>query len=193
MSLPFLVLLSVLLQAAPELEPTPTPTPPDGPVVVLETNRGEIRIGLYEHEAPATVANFLEYVRAGHYDGTIFHRVIADFMIQGGGFDENLIERPARDPILSEARNGLRNRRGAVAMARLDDPHSARAQFFINLKTNHDLDFGIRGMGYTVFGQVLEGMEVVDTIARLPTMVRRPHQHVPRSTVLIERARVIEP
>ena len=198
MSLPCLVLLTALLQAPagqePAAPPTPTPTPvPNGPVVVLETSLGPIKIGLHQDKAPSTVANFLEYVRDGHYDRTIFHRVIADFMIQGGGYDVGLAERTTREAIHSEARNGLRNIRGAVAMARVDDPNSARAQFFINLKTNHSLDFGINGAGYTVFGQVLEGMDVVDQISRVPTTVRRPHQHLPRTPVIIERVRILEP
>jgi cyclophilin family peptidyl-prolyl cis-trans isomerase len=198
MSLPCLLLLTTLLQAVPGQEPaaapTPTPAPaPNGPVVLLETSRGPIKIGLHQDKAPIAVANFLEYVRAGHYDGTIFHRVVADFMIQGGGYDATLVERPTREAIRSEARNGLRNSRGAVAMARVDDPNSARAQFFINLKTNHSLDFGISGAGYTVFGQVLEGMEVVDQISRVTTTVRRPHQHLPRTPIVIERVRILEP
>jgi peptidyl-prolyl cis-trans isomerase A (cyclophilin A)/peptidyl-prolyl cis-trans isomerase B (cyclophilin B) len=198
MSLPYLILLTALLQAPtgqePAAPPTPTPTPvPNGPVVVLETSLGPIKIGLHQDKAPNTVANFLQYVRDGHYDGTIFHRVIADFMIQGGGYDAELVERSTREAIHSEARNGLRNVRGAVAMARVQDPNSARAQFFINLKTNHALDFGISGAGYTVFGQVLEGMDVVDRISRVPTTVRRPHQHLPRTPVVIERVRILEP
>jgi peptidyl-prolyl cis-trans isomerase A (cyclophilin A) len=127
-------------------------------------------------------------VRSGHYDGTIFHRVIPDFMIQGGDFTPEMEERPERPPIRNEARNGLRNSRGAVAMARTEDPDSAASQFFINLRNNHNLDFGIAGAGYAVFGEVVGGMDVADRIAASPTTRRGPHEDTPVRPVVITRA-----
>jgi peptidyl-prolyl cis-trans isomerase A (cyclophilin A) len=172
---------------------TPPPVPdPTGPVVLLETSEGEIRIGLYAERSPRSVENFLSYVRSGHYVGTIFHRVIPDFMIQGGGFDASMAEKPTDASIRNEARNGLRNSRGTVALARRDDPDSATSQFFVNVQNNHRLDFGIAGAGYAVFGKVLEGMEVVDRIARVPTQAQGPHANVPVSPVTIVGARVEE-
>jgi len=188
------VILLLLAQAAPAspaspaAEPTPKPAP-NGPVVVLETSMGRIKIGLHKDKAPLTVDNFIKYVRSGHYDGTIFHRVIPAFMIQGGGMDPNMEERPTRPPVRSEAKNGLRNARGTLAMARTNDPNSATAQFFINVKDNHALDFGIKGAGYTVFGEVLEGMEVVDKIVAVRTAAKGPHEDVPVTPVLIKTAR----
>jgi cyclophilin family peptidyl-prolyl cis-trans isomerase len=188
-------LLLVLAQAgaAPSASPAASPSPrpePNGPVVVLETSLGRIRIGLHEDKSPQTVANFLRYVRKGHYDGTIFHRVIPNFMIQGGGMTTAMDEKPTDKPVRNEARNGVRNTRGSVAMARTNDPDSATAQFFINLKDNVSLDFGIRGAGYAVFGEVLEGMDVVDKIATVQTTTRGPHENVPVTPVLIKTARV---
>jgi cyclophilin family peptidyl-prolyl cis-trans isomerase len=182
-------LLFVLLQApSPAAEPTPRPLP-NGPVVVLTTSFGTITMGLHQDKAPITVDNFLKYVRSGHYDGTIFHRVMPNFMIQGGGLNPDMSERPARPPIKNEARNGLRNSRGAVAMARIEDPNSATAQFFINVKDNHALDFGIRGAGYAVFGEVLAGMDVVDRIVNVPTSTKGVHENVPVTAVVIKTAR----
>jgi peptidyl-prolyl cis-trans isomerase A (cyclophilin A) len=193
MKLAGLFLALVLLPQIPEPLPTPTPPPdPEGPVVVIHTSEGEIRIGLYSELAPISVANFLEYVRSGHYVGTIFHRVIPRFMIQGGGLDRQLVERPTRPPIRNESRNGLRNSRGTVAMARLDDPDSATSQFFINLKDNHRLDFGIGGAGYAVFGKVLDGMDVVDKIASRPTTAQGEHDDVPLTAIVIVGATVEE-
>jgi len=192
MNLAFAPFLFLLAQASPEAgQPSPTPRPaPTGPVVVLETSMGRIRIGLNKDKAPITVNNFIQYVRSGHYDGVIFHRVIPGFMIQGGGFEADLTaERPERPPIRNEARNGLRNLRGTVAMARTNAPDSATAQFFINLKDNASLDFGIRGAGYAVFGEVLDGMDVVDKIALVPTGTKGPYQNVPTIPVMIKRAR----
>ncbi len=184
-------LLLALLQAQ---APTPGPTPrslPNGPVVVLTTSLGRIKIGLHKDKAPITVDNFIKYVHSGHYDGTIFHRVMPNFMIQGGGLDPDMTERPARPPIKNEARNGLRNSRGTVAMARTEDPNSATAQFFINVKDNHALDFGIRGAGYAVFGEVLEGMDVVDKIVNVPTSTKGIHENVPLTPVVIKTAREV--
>jgi cyclophilin family peptidyl-prolyl cis-trans isomerase len=187
-------LLLVLSQAPPAPAPTPASEPtakplPAGPVVVLDTTLGRIRIGLHKDKAPVSVDNFIKYVRSGHYDGTIFHRVMPNFMIQGGGMGPEMEERQTRPPIRNEAKNGLRNARGTVAMARTNDPDSATAQFFINVKDNHALDFGIRGAGYAVFGEVIEGMDVVDRIVAVPTTMKGPHQNVPVTPVLIRTAR----
>ncbi|MCM2254514.1 MAG: peptidylprolyl isomerase [Vicinamibacteria bacterium] len=156
---------------------------------------GTIKIGLHQDKTPRTVKNFLSYVRIGHYDGTVFHRVIPGFMAQGGGFLPDMTERAETlmPPVVNEARlsagAGLRNSRGTVAMARTNEPNSAQAQFFINVKDNHRLDFGIGGAGYTVFGEVLEGMDVVDKIMAVPTTTKGMHQNVPRTPILITRAR----
>jgi cyclophilin family peptidyl-prolyl cis-trans isomerase len=182
-------------QAAPPpparvADPTP-PAAPQGPVVALVTSLGEIRIALRPDKAPLTVENFLKYVKSGHYNGTIFHRVMPNFMIQGGGMDAKMQEKPTRPPIRNEAKNGLRNSRGTVAMARTNDPNSATSQFFINVKDNHSLDFGIRGAGYAVFGEVIEGMDVVDRIVAVRTGTRGGHQDVPETPILIKSARVV--
>jgi peptidyl-prolyl cis-trans isomerase A (cyclophilin A) len=178
-------LMAMLLgpvQEVPAAMPTPAPT---GPRVRIETSLGSFVAMLRPDVAPNSTENFLAYVRSGHYAGTVFHRVIPDFMIQGGGYDARLEEKPTRDPVRSEARNGLRNSRGSLALARTSDPHSAAAQFFVNLRNNHRLDFGIGGAGYTVFGQVVEGMEVVDRIAAVRTVARGPHENVPEQPVTI--------
>jgi cyclophilin family peptidyl-prolyl cis-trans isomerase len=185
-------LLLALLQAPTPPAPAPTPRPlPSGPVVILTTSMGKIKIGLHKDKAPITVDNFIKYVHAGHYDGTIFHRVMPNFMIQGGGLDPDMTERPARPPIKNEARNGLRNSRGTVAMARTEDPNSATSQFFINVRDNHALDFGIRGAGYAVFGEVLEGMDVVDKIVNVPTTTKGIHENVPETPVVLKTAREV--
>jgi len=187
-------MLWALLFAANALQAAPPPAVPTrGPMVALDVVQagealGTIKIELFPDKAPLSVANFLQYLRDGHYDGTIFHRVMLDFMIQGGGLTPELEEKPLRPPIRNEARNRLRNSRGAVAMARTDDPGSATAQFFINLRDNHNLDFGIAGAGYAVFGQVVEGMDVVDLIARTPTTRRGGHENIPSRPVIIQRA-----
>jgi peptidyl-prolyl cis-trans isomerase A (cyclophilin A) len=182
-------LLLALLQA-PTPEPTPRPLP-SGPGGVQTPSLGRIKIGLNKDKAPITVDNFIKYVHAGHYDGTIFHRVMPSFMIQGGGMDPDMTERPTRPPIKNEARNGLRNSRGTVAMARTEDPSSATSQFFINVKDNHALDFGIRGAGYAVFGEVLEGMDVVDKIVNVPTGTKGIHENVPLTPVVLKTAREV--
>lgn len=164
------------------------------PQVQLETNHGNIIIELNQDKAPNTVANFLSYVEDGFYDGTIFHRVIENFMIQGGGFDEDFQQKQTKAPIENEADNGLSNKRGALAMARTNDPHSASSQFFINTVDNDFLDFKGKapsGWGYAVFGEVVEGMDVVDEIRKLKTTMRGPHQDVPAETVLIIKATVL--
>jgi len=193
---PLAIVLSIVLcQAAPAADPAAQAKPEPwkyGPVVIVDTGLGKIRIGLRQDKAPISVKNFMGYVYGGHYDGTIFHRVIPKFMIQGGGLEPDMTEHPTMAPIRSEARNGLRNQRGSVAMARTSDPNSAKAQFFVNLKDNHNLDFGIGGAGYTVFGEVLEGMDVVDNIARVPTITKGYHENVPTVPVIIESIREVE-
>jgi cyclophilin family peptidyl-prolyl cis-trans isomerase len=165
------------------------------PQVLLETSEGNIRVDLDPEAAPQTVENFLAYVDAGFYDGTLFHRVIPSFMIQGGGYTPEMERKDTLDPIQNEADNGLKNKRGTIAMARTGNPHSATAQFFINLVDNGFLDHTAksgRGWGYCVFGQVVEGMEVVDRIAAVPTGVVDNMKDVPKTPVIIERASRIE-
>jgi len=166
-----------------------------GPKVVLETSQGEVTLELDADKAPRTVENFLAYVREGHYNGTLFHRVIPDFMVQGGGFTPDFVQKPARPAIQNEANNGLKNARGTLAMARTGDPHSATAQFFINTVDNGFLDHQAptpRGWGYAVFGKVINGMDVVDRIQRLPTGSGGPFRtDVPREAVLIKQARLL--
>ena len=161
---------------------------------VLHTTYGDITIELDTAKAPETAANFAQYVRDGFYNGTIFHRVIPNFMIQGGGFDDKMNQKPTRDPIKNEADNGLSNQTGTLAMARTSDPHSASAQFFINVADNHFLDKARSqdGWGYAVFGKVVDGMDVVNKIKAVPTGSSGFHQDVPRDTVLIETAELIE-
>lgn len=158
--------------------------------VVLATSEGDITLELDRDKAPRTVDNFLQYLRSGHYDGTIFHRVIDNFMIQGGGMQAGMIEKATRAPIPLEARNGLTNLRGTVAMARTMAPDSATAQFFINVRDNPFLDAANArdGNGYAVFGKVVAGMEVVDRIKAVPTAARGPHQNVPITPILIRKA-----
>lgn len=165
-----------------------------GSVVALKTNHGEIHIELFREKAPKTTESFLGYVTRGHYKGTLFHRVIDNFMIQGGGMDGSLRQRPTGKPVQNEANNGLKNRRGTVAMARTADPHSATAQFFVNLKHNTFLDHQSEtreGWGYCVFGRVVKGMDVVDRIARLATRSHGGHQNVPVNPVIIENAWIV--
>jgi peptidyl-prolyl cis-trans isomerase A (cyclophilin A) len=163
------------------------------PRVALETSQGRIVIELAPKEAPKTVDNFLAYVKAGHYDGTVFHRVIPTFMIQAGGFGPDMSERPTRPPIPLESKNGLKNARGTVAMARRSDPNSATAQFFINVVDNTSLDYpSFDGNGYAVFGKVVEGMDVVDKIKDVPTGSRGQHKNVPLAPVTIKSARVVK-
>ena len=167
----------------------------DMPYVELETTMGNIVIELNQEKAPNTVANFLEYVKSGHYDGTIFHRVIDGFMIQGGGLDANMKEKSTNAPIQNEADNGLKNEVGTIAMARTSDPHSATAQFFINVKDNSFLNFSGKnpqGWGYAVFGKVTEGMDIVNKIKGVPTGKYGFHADVPTTPVVITHAKVIE-
>jgi peptidyl-prolyl cis-trans isomerase B (cyclophilin B) len=162
--------------------------------VQLTTTAGPITIELNSEKAPKTVENFLAYVESGHYDGTIFHRVIKDFMIQGGGMDKDMSSKSTRASIQNEANNGLANEYGTVAMARTSDPHSASAQFFINTNDNAFLDFKSEsqdGWGYCVFGKVVEGIEVVNSIEEKHTTTRNGHQDVPEETIEIEKATVL--
>lgn len=160
-------------------------------MVVLHTNHGRITLELDAARAPRTVANFLDYVRAGHFNNTLFHRVIDGFMIQGGGFTPDFRQKPTRSPIENEARNGLKNERYSVAMARTGEPHSATAQFFINVADNDFLNHrspDASGWGYCVFGRVAAGADVVDAIKAVATGNRGAHQNVPKQDVIIERA-----
>lgn len=165
------------------------------PKVEIKTTLGTVVIELYPENAPKTVENFLQYVKDGFYDGTIFHRVIPGFMAQGGGFTPNLQQKPVRPAIRNEAGNGLRNATGTLAMARTADPHSATAQFFINVADNDFLDFKSpddKGYGYTVFARVTSGMDVVQKMLQVPTATVGPHQNVPRQPIVIERARLLK-
>jgi peptidyl-prolyl cis-trans isomerase A (cyclophilin A) len=184
-----MILLTAALIVAQAAAPSPSPSPA-GPVATVETSLGRIRLALDQERAPISVANFAKYARSGHYAGTVFHRVIPGFMIQGGGMTAELQEKPTSPPIRNEARNGVRNSRGAIAMARTNDPNSATSQFFINVKDNPSLDFGINGAGYAVFGQVIEGMDVVDKIVAVPTKNAGPYQNVPVTPVLIKSVKV---
>ena len=167
----------------------------DNPQVVMETSKGTILLEVYPEEAPETVKNFLQYVRWGHYDGTIFHRVIPDFMIQGGGFTTDMKRKTTEMPIRNEADNGLKNKRGTIAMARTPDPHSATDQFFINTKGNSFLNHKNKtpqGWGYAVFGKVVEGMDVVDAISGVRTAKKGMMGDVPVEPVKIIKMTVKE-
>ncbi|RMS45693.1 hypothetical protein ALP65_04417 [Pseudomonas aeruginosa] len=179
--------------------------PPDRPsifttkrithMIKLHTNHGVITLKLDEEKAPETAANFKEYVKSGHYDNTVFHRVINNFMIQGGGFEPGMKQKPTRAPIKNEANNGLTNKVGSIAMARTMDPHSASAQFFINVADNDFLNHTApttQGWGYAVFGEVVEGMDVVNKIKGVATTMRSGHQDVPAEDVIIEKAEIVE-
>jgi peptidyl-prolyl cis-trans isomerase B (cyclophilin B) len=164
-------------------------------MVELHTNHGVIKLELNAEKAPKTVANFLNYVKNGHYDGTVFHRVIDGFMIQGGGFEAGMKQKPTEAPIENEANNGLKNERGSIAMARTNDPHSASAQFFINVADNDFLNHSSptpQGWGYAVFGKVVDGLDVVDKIKSVKTGSKGFHQDVPVDDVVIEKAVVVE-
>lgn len=165
----------------------------DIPHVSLKTSMGEVVLELYPEKAPKSVANFLQYVKSGHYNGTIFHRVIKDFMIQGGGFDKNLQQKPTSAPIMNEAKNGLKNANYSIAMARTGEPHSATAQFFINTNNNYPLDYPSQdGWGYAVFGRVIKGFEVVDKIKSVAVGNQGMFQNVPVMPIMIESATIIK-
>ena len=163
------------------------------PMVELKTSQGDIVVEVFADKAPKSADNFIQYVKDGFYNGTVFHRVIDGFMVQGGGFDADMKQKSTRAPIENEARNGLRNEVGTLAMARTADPHSASSQFFINLVANTALDYPSRdGWGYAVFGKVVKGLEVVESIAKQPTANRGFHQNVPVEAVIVNSARVLE-
>jgi peptidyl-prolyl cis-trans isomerase B (cyclophilin B) len=171
-----------------------TPQAKTNPRVALDTSKGKIVLELYPDKAPATVKNFLDYVQAHQYDGVIFHRVIPDFMIQGGGFTADMKQKPTQAPIKNEADNGLRNERGTIAMARTGDPHSASAQWFINVADNRALDHTGKtqaGWGYAVFGKVVEGMDVVNSIAGVRTTTKGMYGDVPVEAIVIKKATVV--
>lgn len=164
------------------------------PQVDVRTSAGTLRLELYPAKAPKTVENFLQYVRDGHYNGTIFHRVIPGFMVQGGGMTPDMAQKPTRAPVPIESRNGLKNDIGWLAMARTSDPNSATAQFFVNVANNGFLNYPAQdGHGYTVFGKVIDGMDVVNKIVAVPTGTRGMHRDVPQTPVLIESMTVVEP
>ncbi|WP_155309147.1 peptidylprolyl isomerase [Desulfosarcina ovata] len=185
--LSILIILSIFL-------PSPLVAAAPLPRVKMTTSMGDIVIELDPAAAPKTVDNFLAYVNAGFYDGTIFHRVIAGFMIQGGGFDAQMQRKATRPPVVNEADNGLSNRSGSIAMARTSDPHSASAQFFINVKDNDFLDHRAKnrkGWGYCVFGKVVAGMNVVQAIEHVATTVRSGMRDVPEAPVVIEKVAIV--
>ncbi|MFM0474435.1 peptidylprolyl isomerase [Paraburkholderia strydomiana] len=164
-------------------------------MVELHTNHGVIKLELDAEKAPKSVENFLNYVKAGHYDNTVFHRVIDGFMIQGGGFEPGMKQKPTAEPINNEANNGLKNVNGSVAMARTNDPHSATAQFFINVNDNDFLNHSSltpQGWGYAVFGKVVEGMDIVEKIKKVKTGSKGFHQDVPVDDVVIEKAVIVD-
>ena len=200
-------LLAFAAPASPQASKAPSPppkapaataapkaqTPAANPRVLLDTTKGKIVLELYPGKAPKTVKNFLDYVKAGFYNGVIFHRVIPGFMVQGGGFTPDMKEKATRAPIQNEADNGLSNDRGTIAMARTGDPHSASAQFFINVSDNTPLNHTSKtpqGWGYTVFGKVVEGMEVADAIVAVPTTTKGFYENVPVEPVVIRKASV---
>jgi peptidyl-prolyl cis-trans isomerase B (cyclophilin B) len=180
--------------AASPASPAAPAKSPAAPVVKLETNFGDILVRLDDRKAPISTANFIQYVKSGHYDGTVFHRVIKGFMIQGGGFTPDMKQKTARAAIRNEAGNGLKNQKYAVAMARTNDPHSATSQFFINTKDNGFLDFksqSPQGWGYAVFGRVIKGQDVVDKIEAVTTGRRGVHDDVPTTPVVIRKALLV--
>lgn len=171
-------------------------TATEKPQVIMETSKGTVTIELNSEKAPITTANFLEYVESGFYDNTIFHRVIRDFMIQGGGLTVDMQKKPNRPPIKNEADNGLKNNTGTIAMARTGEPHSATSQFFINVKDNTPLNHRsktARGWGYCVFGRVIKGMDVVQTIENVPTGSKAGRRDVPIEPVVIQRMTMVKP
>lgn len=164
-------------------------------MIRLHTNYGDIMLELDHEKAPVTAQNFIDYVNSGYYDNTIFHRVIDEFMIQGGGFEPGMIQKKTRAPIANEAGNGLKNDKYTIAMARTSDPHSATGQFFINVKDNDFLNYKsptAQGYGYCVFGKVVEGMDVVDKIKKVKTGTRSGHQDVPVENAILEKAEIIQ-
>jgi peptidyl-prolyl cis-trans isomerase A (cyclophilin A) len=188
----FFTLFAALALGGAVVAATPAALDP-APHVALKTSMGEIVLELDQQKAPKSVANFLQYVKSGYYKGTVFHRVIDGFMIQGGGFDKNMKQKATKPAIQNEAQNGLQNVTYSIAMARTGDPHSATSQFFINVGNNGALDYpGRDGYGYTVFGKVVSGMDVVDKIKAVPVADKGPHQNVPVTPVVIESATLLK-
>jgi peptidyl-prolyl cis-trans isomerase A (cyclophilin A) len=182
--------LAACIVAAPAWSQQPQPTP-SAPRVKFATSAGEFTVELYPDKAPKTADNFLQYVRDKHYDGTVFHRVIDGFMVQGGGFNQQMQQKPTRPPIPLEAKTGLTNDRGTLAMARTSNPDSATAQFFVNVVDNRNLDApNPDGHGYAVFGRVVSGMETIDKIRTTPTGTMGPFQNVPATPVVIQSATI---
>ncbi len=197
LTITFLLSLSFTLTACAESPEPKGAQPTNSPTIKIKmfTNKGPITLELNQAKAPNTVKNFLRYANQGFYDGTIFHRVIPGFMIQGGGFGVGMNKKETHPPIINEANNGLKNYTGTIAMARTGDPHSATAQFFINVSNNTSLDHTSktsRGWGYTVFGKVTEGMDVVKTIENSPTTSYKIYSDVPSSDIIIEKVKVIQ-
>jgi len=182
----FVLSLFLAFPVAVPAQETEPPAPAGNPLVVIRTSEGDITVKLFADKSPTTVENFLAYVDSGFYNGTIFHRVIPNFMIQGGGFDKDLNQKETKDPIANESKNRLHNTRGTIAMARTNDPDSATAQFFINQRSNLRLDWEPGHDGYTVFGEVVDGMDVVDYIATAETGRVRGMSDVPLEAILIK-------
>ncbi len=187
------IVLSVMLLVLTSCSRAGSETNGGGPMVIMSTSMGDVKIELYSDKAPGTVKNFLAYVNDKFYDGTIFHRVIPNFMIQGGGFTEDMQQKPTKPPIKNEADNGLKNDTGTLAMARTNVVDSATAQFFINVKDNDFLNHTLQNFGYAVFGKVVEGMDVVRKIEKVKTANRGGQQDVPAESVVIKSMQVVEP
>ena len=186
--------LALLLQTPAPQPPVPLEPAPGNAVVVISTSLGDVTVELFKDKAPVSVANFLEYATEGFYPGTIFHRVVKGFVVQGGGYTETMVEKSTRPPIMNEASNGLRNVRGTVAMARTQSLRSATSQFYFNVSSNPDLDhrgFSPRDFGYAVFGRVLSGMDIIDRIAAVPTHVSADMDDVPVTPVFITGVKVV--
>jgi cyclophilin family peptidyl-prolyl cis-trans isomerase len=196
-SLLAVIMSAALTSHAQETKPAEaTPAPAPAPKIVkatIETSKGTLELELDAASAPVTVANFVAYAKKGHYEGTIFHRVIPGFMIQGGGFTADMQQKQVDKPIQCESKNGLKNTKGSIAMARTSDPHSATAQFFINVKDNANLDFpSFDGWGYAVFGKVTKGIEVCDAIVGVSTTRKGPHSDVPAEPITITKVTITE-
>ncbi|UZE97756.1 peptidylprolyl isomerase [Alkalimarinus alittae] len=187
---PFLLCLSLILSSIATAADTNATA--NDVKVLIETNHGDITVKLNPEKAPITVKNFLGYVNSGFYTKTVFHRVIPGFMIQGGGFYKSMDKLPTRTPIRNEASNGLHNNRGTIAMARTSDPHSASSQFFINVANNNFLDYSAQSMGYAVFGNVVDGMDVVEKIENVKTTKRNMHANIPVDPVVIKSISVVK-
>ena len=186
--------LALLLQTPAPPPPAPLEPAPGNAVVLISTSVGDVTVELFRDKAPVSAANFLDYATEGFYPGTIFHRVVKGFVVQGGGYTETMVEKQTRPPIMNEASNGLRNVRGTVAMARTQSLRSATSQFYFNVSSNPDLDhrgFSPRDFGYAVFGRVLSGMDVVDRIAAVPTHVSAGMDDVPVAPVFITAVKVV--